>query len=76
MAVRPMKERTMPTSKKVCSPDARTVEMTWPFRDVPLRGAAPDQGTGQVTKRKGKMGLRAGERPANRRPVAQRPESE
>lgn len=31
----------MSTSKKVNSPDARTVELTWPFRDVPLRGSRP-----------------------------------
>jgi len=35
------KEKMMSTSKKLCSPDARTVEMTWPFRDVPLRGSPP-----------------------------------
>jgi len=35
------REKMMSTSKKVCSPDARTVEMTWPFRDLPLRHSRP-----------------------------------
>jgi hypothetical protein len=62
----------MPTSKKPCSPDTRTVEVTWPFRDVPLRKAKLRQGGDCSAEARGHSGI-DGKAKGRRHPTAQSP---